>query len=130
MTASNEPGATQQAEEYDTGRAILLAAVAALGGFLFGFDTAVINGAVTAITEDFQMGPFLPGFAVASALLGCAVGGLVRRAASPTAGPHPRDGDRRGAVRRQRDRLRAGVLAVGPHHLADRRRAGHRRRLA
>ena len=74
MTASNDPGATQQAEEYDTGRAILLAAVAALGGFLFGFDTAVINGAVTAITEDFQMGPFLSGFAVASALLGCAAG--------------------------------------------------------
>ncbi len=74
MTASNEPGATQQAEEYDTGRAILLAVVAALGGFLFGFDTAVINGAVTAITEDFQMGPFLSGFAVASALLGCAAG--------------------------------------------------------
>src|SRR5690606_26316386 len=61
-------------ETYDTGRAVLLASVAALGGFLFGFDTAVINGAVTAIREDFGMGAGLTGFAVASALLGCALG--------------------------------------------------------
>ncbi len=61
-------------ERYDTGRAVLLAAVAALGGFLFGFDTAVINGAVSAIHETFRMGAGLTGFVVASALLGCAVG--------------------------------------------------------
>jgi MFS transporter, SP family, sugar:H+ symporter len=61
-------------EQYDTGRAVLLAAVAALGGFLFGFDTAVINGAVSAIRETFAMGAGLTGFVVASALLGCAVG--------------------------------------------------------
>ena len=61
-------------EQYDTGRAVLLAAVAALGGFLFGFDTAVINGAVSAIRETFGMGAGLTGFVVASALLGCAVG--------------------------------------------------------
>lgn len=70
MTSSAQP----VREEYDTGRAVLLAAVAALGGFLFGFDTAVINGAVTAIRADFDMGAGLTGFAVASALLGCAVG--------------------------------------------------------
>ena len=63
-----------KAEQYDTGRAVLLATVAALGGFLFGFDTAVINGAVLAIRETFGMGAGLTGFVVASALLGCAVG--------------------------------------------------------
>jgi MFS transporter, SP family, sugar:H+ symporter len=68
--ASIEP----KTEQYDTGRAVLLAAVAALGGFLFGFDTAVINGAVLAIRETFGMGAGLTGFVVASALLGCAVG--------------------------------------------------------
>jgi SP family sugar:H+ symporter-like MFS transporter len=62
------------AERYDIARAVLLAAVAALGGFLFGFDTAVINGAVLAIRETFRIGPGLTGFVVASALLGCAVG--------------------------------------------------------
>ncbi|WP_194395833.1 sugar porter family MFS transporter [Microbacterium atlanticum] len=55
-------------------RVVLVASTAALGGFLFGFDTAVINGAVSAIGEQFQTGPFLLGFAVASALIGCAIG--------------------------------------------------------
>ncbi len=64
----------QVQEEYDTTRAALLAGVAALGGFLFGFDTAVINGTVTAITKQFDMGPLLSGFVVSSALLGCVAG--------------------------------------------------------
>ncbi|WP_251450480.1 sugar porter family MFS transporter [Microbacterium sp. Marseille-Q6648] len=55
-------------------RVVLVAATAALGGFLFGFDTAVINGAVAAIGEEFDAGPFLLGFSVASALIGCAIG--------------------------------------------------------
>ncbi|MEI3847344.1 MULTISPECIES: sugar porter family MFS transporter [unclassified Microbacterium] len=55
-------------------RVVLVASTAALGGFLFGFDTAVINGAVSAIGEQFQTGPFLLGFSVASALIGCAIG--------------------------------------------------------
>jgi SP family sugar:H+ symporter-like MFS transporter len=55
-------------------RVVLVAATAALGGFLFGFDTAVINGAVGAIGEEFDAGPFLLGFSVASALIGCAIG--------------------------------------------------------
>jgi len=54
-------------EQYNSVRAVHLASVAALGGFLFGFDTAVINGAVDAVREDFGMGSFLTGFAVASA---------------------------------------------------------------
>ncbi|WP_298886677.1 sugar porter family MFS transporter [uncultured Serinicoccus sp.] len=57
--------------DYYLGKAILLASVAALGGFLFGFDTAVINGAVTAMQGDFEMGSVLTGFVVSSALLGC-----------------------------------------------------------
>ena len=57
-----------------TGTAILLSVVAALGGFLFGFDTAVINGAVDALSADFTLSPFLTGFTVSVALLGCAVG--------------------------------------------------------
>ncbi len=56
------------------GRIVLVAATAALGGFLFGFDTAVINGAVKAIREWSQVGDALLGFSVASALLGSAVG--------------------------------------------------------
>ncbi len=58
-------------------RVIRLTAVAALGGFLFGFDTAVINGAVNPMSKDFDLGAGLTGFVVSSALLGCVVGAYV-----------------------------------------------------
>ena len=61
-------------EQFRTGRVVMLATVAALGGFLFGFDTAVINGAVVAVREAFGMGAGLTGFVVSSALLGCIAG--------------------------------------------------------
>lgn len=56
------------------GRTILVTATAALGGFLFGYDTAVINGAVQAVGQQFNASPLLLGFAVAAALIGCAIG--------------------------------------------------------
>ncbi len=55
-------------------RVIMIASAAAMGGFLFGFDTAVINGAVGAIGEWAQVGAAQLGFSVASALIGCAFG--------------------------------------------------------
>lgn len=55
-------------------RVIGISIAAALGGFLFGFDTAVINGAVDALAGAFALGAGLQGFAVSSALIGCAVG--------------------------------------------------------
>ncbi|MEC7738479.1 MAG: hypothetical protein VYE46_06370 [Cyanobacteriota bacterium] len=51
-----------------------IAISAALGGFLFGYDTAVINGAVGAIGAAFTVSKQTLGFAVASALLGAALG--------------------------------------------------------
>ena len=66
--------ARTEEERFNTVRAIQLAVVAALGGFMFGFDTAVINGAVTAVREDFSMSSGVTGFVVASALLGAALG--------------------------------------------------------
>lgn len=56
---------------------VLLALIAALGGFLFGFDSAVINGAVTAIESTFHAGAGALGLTVSSALLGAAGGALV-----------------------------------------------------
>lgn len=47
---------------------------AAMGGFLFGFDTSVINGAINAMSSQFGIDGFLQGFAVSSALLGCVIG--------------------------------------------------------
>jgi len=55
-------------------RVVLIAAAAALGGFLFGFDTAVINGAVDALRHAFGLSAGWTGFAVSCALLGSALG--------------------------------------------------------
>ncbi len=48
--------------------------VATLGGFLFGYDTAVISGAIGALQSRFDLGPTLKGWAASSALLGCILG--------------------------------------------------------
>ena len=56
---------------------ILSAAGAALGGLLFGLDTAVISGATSALQERFALGDAQLGFTVASALIGTIVGALV-----------------------------------------------------
>ena len=53
---------------------ILIASAAALGGFLFGFDTAVINGAIAALSKAFNANSVETGLAVSLALLGSAVG--------------------------------------------------------
>lgn len=55
-------------------RVIMLSVIAALGGFLFGFDSGVINGTVDALQQAFDSDAVGTGFNVASMLLGCAVG--------------------------------------------------------
>ncbi|MGM8850161.1 sugar porter family MFS transporter [Salinicola sp. V024] len=53
---------------------LLICCVAAIGGFLFGFDSGVINGTVDGLQQAFQSESVGTGFNVASMLLGCAVG--------------------------------------------------------
>lgn len=50
--------------------------VAALGGFLFGFDTAVISGTTTALERVFTLSDFSLGFTVAIALIGTIIGSI------------------------------------------------------
>ncbi len=64
---------------------VLLTLIATLGGLLFGYDTAVINGAVDSLQSYFiaprNLGPdaanTLLGFVVSSALIGCIIGGML-----------------------------------------------------
>ncbi|WP_315389877.1 sugar porter family MFS transporter [uncultured Stenotrophomonas sp.] len=53
---------------------VLISCVATIGGFLFGFDSGVINGTVDGLKQTFQSSEAGIGFEVASMLLGCAVG--------------------------------------------------------
>src|SRR5580693_8273311 len=50
--------------------------VGALGGLLFGFDTAVISGTTNALTQVYHLSPALLGVTVSSALVGTVVGAM------------------------------------------------------
>jgi sugar porter (SP) family MFS transporter len=74
MSQKTKPGSDTPA----TNRKVIALAVAgAFGGFLFGFDSSVINGAVEAIRGQFGLSEAVTGFAVASALLGAATGAFL-----------------------------------------------------
>ncbi|UHQ19318.1 sugar porter family MFS transporter [Lysobacter sp. KIS68-7] len=61
-------------DQHATMRVVWITAAAALGGFLFGYDTAVINGAVDAMRGAFGLSAAATGFAVSCALIGSAIG--------------------------------------------------------
>lgn len=54
----------------------LICAVAAFGGLLFGYDTAVIAGAIGYLQVKFELSPMLTGWAASSAIWGCVFGAL------------------------------------------------------
>jgi SP family sugar:H+ symporter-like MFS transporter len=56
------------------GHVIFIAAAAAMGGFLFGYDSSVINGAVEAIRGRYDIGSAALAQVIAIALIGCAIG--------------------------------------------------------
>ncbi|QQL49981.1 sugar porter family MFS transporter [Mucilaginibacter ginkgonis] len=60
----------------------LVCLVAALGGFLFGFDTAVISGTVKLVKQNFSLNAINEGWFVSCALLGCIVGVAISGALS------------------------------------------------
>jgi len=68
---------------------IALSSVAAIGGFLFGFDSGVINGTVDALARAFGTRTATTGFAVASVLLGCAVGAFLAGTVADRYGRRP-----------------------------------------
>lgn len=83
-SSSHRPG-----DQDNLGRVVLLAAIAALGGFLFGFDSGVINGTVDALQNEFDSDAVGTGFNVASMLLGCAVGAFFAGTLSDKFGRKP-----------------------------------------
>jgi SP family xylose:H+ symportor-like MFS transporter len=82
VSQSSAPGT---AGSTHTGLLITLTIIAALGGLLFGYDTAVVSGATDSIKQNF-VGPMnlvegarlsLEGFTIGGALFGCLIGGAI-----------------------------------------------------
>ncbi|KAF1690329.1 sugar porter family MFS transporter [Pseudoxanthomonas taiwanensis] len=71
---SSTTTAVATANDENTRFIVLISLVATLGGFLFGYDSGVINGTVDGLKQAFRSDAAVTGFNVASMLLGCAVG--------------------------------------------------------
>ena len=62
---------------YSMGYIVFLSVVAALGGILFGYDTAVISGTTDIVSSQFGLGELATGWYVGCALIGSIIGVLV-----------------------------------------------------
>ncbi|GGU43374.1 sugar porter family MFS transporter [Streptomyces lavendofoliae] len=76
MTSTAKPPASgaREAHPDHLGHVIFITAAAAMGGFLFGYDSSVINGAVEAIRDRYDIGSGTLAQVIAIALIGCAIG--------------------------------------------------------
>ncbi|RSS81214.1 sugar porter family MFS transporter [Streptomyces sp. WAC06614] len=72
--AKSSPNGGPAPQPDHLGHVIFITAAAAMGGFLFGYDSSVINGAVVAIKDRFDVGPEVLAQVIAAALIGCALG--------------------------------------------------------
>src|ERR1019366_3855672 len=69
-------GVTLLTQKINVSYVVFLAATAALGGLLFGFDIAIITGAGPFLTEHFHLSDLSLGWAFSSLLFGCVLGSL------------------------------------------------------
>ncbi|MFH8752612.1 sugar porter family MFS transporter [Streptomyces rimosus] len=76
MTSTAPPTIPEgrKAQPDHLGHVIFITAAAAMGGFLFGYDSSVINGAVEAIRGRYEVGSAGLAQVIAIALIGCAIG--------------------------------------------------------
>ncbi|WP_374985637.1 sugar porter family MFS transporter [Streptomyces fradiae] len=78
MTSTQHPASgARQAHPDHLSHVIFITAAAAMGGFLFGYDSSVINGAVEAIRDRYDVGSGVLAQVIAIALIGCAIGAAV-----------------------------------------------------
>lgn len=77
MTANYEYGESQVSDGANRVYLYLIVLVAAVGGFLFGYDLSLISGAIVFLKTEFDLTPFWFGVVAGSAILGCPFGPLV-----------------------------------------------------
>jgi SP family arabinose:H+ symporter-like MFS transporter len=64
----------QSTQQKNSSYLIFIALTAAFGGFLFGYDTAVISGTISLVKQQFALSTLMEGWFVSSALVGCILG--------------------------------------------------------
>lgn len=64
-------------KSYNLRYILIICSVAALGGLLLGYDTAVISGAIGPITTFFELSPIGVGWAVSNVAIGCIIGAFM-----------------------------------------------------
>lgn len=87
--ATNDANGSDEGDARVTPAIVLSALGAALGGLLFGFDTAVISGTTVALQAHFALSDAALGFTVAAALIGTVIGSLVAGAPADRYGRKP-----------------------------------------
>jgi sugar porter (SP) family MFS transporter len=75
--ASAGSGPVAEKRKYNHWYVAGVASVASAGGFLFGYDLAIIAGALPFLTRDFQLTPAMAGWAASSAIFGAILGPLL-----------------------------------------------------
>ena len=63
-------------EKYNKNLVVVIAAIAATGGLLFGFDTGVISGAIPFFQQDFQIGNSMVENITTAGLVGAVIGAM------------------------------------------------------
>lgn len=75
--SSDQPKETTALVNMNKSYTVLISLIVALGGFLLGFDSAVISGAVKGITVYFEMTDWMLGFSVGCVIFGAMAGNLM-----------------------------------------------------
>ncbi|WP_295124868.1 sugar porter family MFS transporter [uncultured Chitinophaga sp.] len=78
-----------QQQKYNTAYIIGISFISALGGYLFGFDFAVISGALPFLKTEFALNPWWEGFLTGSLALGCVAGCLIAGKIADARGRRP-----------------------------------------
>lgn len=89
ITELPKTSATSAKHRYNTGYILGISFISALGGYLFGFDFAVISGALPFLQKQFGLDAYWEGFATGSLALGAIIGCLVAGKVSDKYGRRP-----------------------------------------
>ncbi|MBX7122170.1 MAG: MFS transporter [Opitutaceae bacterium] len=77
MSSSSTLQPADMSQKASTLYLYLIVLVAAVGGFLFGYDLSLISGAILFLTKEFALSPLASGTIVGSATLGCCFGPML-----------------------------------------------------